>query len=148
MAFRKSYNPRAVVVLVGPLGAPVPILGLSDSDDSIQASMNEELFDDPDMDLSGEFGRHIENANQSGNITLEVKNSSPSLSILQTYVDGRLPLEVVIKDSTTMMAGVIGNDGRAVVPEFVRGKRPANPTFVIKCTKLKINHDGPRTSPI
>ncbi|MCW8965318.1 MAG: hypothetical protein OQK82_01325 [Candidatus Pacearchaeota archaeon] len=146
--FRKSYNAKEQIVLIGPLGAATPLLDLADSDDCIQATMNEDMVE-IDLDLNGN-GRFIISSDESGQITLEIKNTSiADLARLSAYCEARLQLTCIIKDMTTNLAGVISQQCMiARQPDYARGKRPGNPQFTLKCIDLAIKHDGPTPIPV
>lgn len=152
MPNRVAYDPKGQIVSIGPdiPGGPmIPLVDLADTDDAIQASMNEDRYGDPAMDLRGE-GQHQENANLSGKVTLTIKRTSiADLKALTLLEKTKATVKISCRDLSSQTAGFIGKGGKvARQPDYVRGKMAGDPQYVITCIKLEITHDGPRISPV
>ena len=143
---RETYSGKKQIVAMN--GAP--IRGLSDADDAIVATLFEETFGPPQVDLYGQNAQLVENMNISGTITVKVKNSSPDLTTLSVMERSRAPIAAVtVKDIGTNTAGVIGRTCHIQrAPDYQRGKTPQDVVWVFVCGELKITHDGPRILPV
>ena len=147
MAFRKKYSAKEQIVVIGPL-VPTPLLDLADTDDCIQGSMDNDKVE-VDVDLYGQ-GRFIVSTDERGTITLMIKNTSiADLARLTAYQEADLVLKCIVKDMTTNLAGMITQQCMiSKMPDYTRGKRPGDVTFVLKCVDLAIRHDGPIPIPV
>lgn len=143
---REYYSGKKQVVTVNG----IPLRGLSDADDAIMAVMDEETFGQPQVDLSGGNSQHVENASETGVITVKLKNSSPDLLTLSALQKARAPIEAVaVKDIGTNTAGCLGRNCQIKkAPDYQRGKTPQDITWEFTCGELKITHDSPRVLPV
>lgn len=146
MPSRKEYSGKDQIVAIDG----IPLVDLSDADDAIVAEITEDRFGEPSMDLYGD-GRHVENRNGSGTVTLRIKNTSIVDSKRLTALEkaGAPILAITFKDLGTLTGGFMAKDCRiAKAPTMTRGKTPSDQEWMFRVISLSIAHDGPRISPI
>jgi len=143
---REQYSGKKQIFTVDG----IPVRGLSDADDAIVATMDEETFGQPQVDLYGRNAQHVENSSQTGVISVKLKNSSPDHIRLTALYKASAPISAVAsKDIGTNAAGCLGRDCRIKkAPDYQRGKSAQDVVYEFACGELKIAHDGPRIIPI
>ena len=143
---RETYSGRYQIFSIN--GAP--LLDVSDDDDAVVVDYDEDMHLDPAIGLYGE-GQHVENARDSGIVTIKIKSSAISdLRILQSYADSKAPISAITgRDLTTQVAGFLAqNCVIQRVPPYQRGKNPVATSWAFRAIHIKITHDGPRVSPV
>lgn len=139
---RESYSGKKQIVALDG----IPLRGMSDADDAITVTLDEETFGQPQVDLSGKNGQHVENNSRTGVVSIKLKAASPDHATLMALYNASAPISAItVKDIGTNSAGAIGRDARIKKsPDYVRGKAPQDIVYEFSCVELKINHDGPR----
>lgn len=143
---RETYSGRNQIFSIN--GAP--LLDVSDDDDAVLVDYDEDMHLDPAIGLYGE-GQHVENARDSGLVTIKIKSGAVSdLRLLQSYAESKAPISAITgRDLTTQVAGFLAqNCVIQRVPAYQRGKNPGATSWAFRAIHIKITHDGPRISPV
>lgn len=116
----------------------IPVLGFKDGD-HIVASYTEDRHT---THMSADnYGRHSKNPNTNGTVTIGLHLSSPSLTVIQQFVDTGEPLTINYVDYTAIGSYFHSDD--CVIqkePDFVRAKEVGDIDWVFTFTKGDIKH--------
>ncbi len=128
----KKYRPDQVVVTVGGQR----ITGFAEGS-FVEVVRNEEEWENV-PDAYGEDVTRVQSHNKTGEISLTLKQDSPSLAYLVGLNKSGAQVPVSVNDlSPGRPSGRVGRDASVELPDFTRGADHETQEVVLKATKIE-----------